>query len=387
MTRFIDLRNLNQTRTAFTNAFGALSGLTIDRESMFNTSVQMLKVAERRYKKGLENILHRFEIGELTKQEALSQFKALATDVFRNAFNSGALRAGNPYYERLGLTAEDKKHTQDVSNSEAGFWRKFENDVEEGLSSKIKMRRLKMYVNNLVSQYWTGYIAGLPDDAQIAWVMGHPKTEHCPDCISIAANSPYTKRTLPTVPRAGDTACLHNCYCKLMEVTAGINPTMVPGRVSIPQNYLEGGLNAEVTTQTGAPAPPNVTDMFNSLYAEVNRLRQLMEVDQENLMTYINARKELLQQIRRLADTHKVYVTPLYRVRDIITAVNSMEQAGWRWVQHPAVLSIGEMIREVKGVAIVSGLVVRINGNQILVDTPLGRRVIDVAQSLVFRQV
>lgn len=54
-------------------------------------------------------------------------------------------------------------------------------------------------------------------------VSHNSPAEHCIDCYTLAANSPYAKPgdivvdrdTLPTVPRRGDTQCLSNCKCYL----------------------------------------------------------------------------------------------------------------------------------------------------------------------------
>jgi hypothetical protein len=39
--------------------------------------------------------------------------------------------------------------------------------------------------------------------------------------VEIAARSPYTRATLPTVPGRGDTQCLSNCRCRLDIVKGG----------------------------------------------------------------------------------------------------------------------------------------------------------------------
>ncbi len=49
---------------------------------------------------------------------------------------------------------------------------------------------------------------------RIYWRLGVPKTSHCPKCPQLAAGSPYTAETLPTVP-GGDTPCQQFCYCHL----------------------------------------------------------------------------------------------------------------------------------------------------------------------------
>jgi len=61
------------------------------------------------------------------------------------------------------------------------------------------------------SQFWNGAISGAGDNIRIFWMLGTPRTQSCPDCISLSSNrggQGYTWKTLPTVPRSGLTQCI-----------------------------------------------------------------------------------------------------------------------------------------------------------------------------------
>ena len=70
-----------------------------------------------------------------------------------------------------------------------------------------------MYGDWLDSLFVEGAISQIPLSMLIYWTL-HP-AEHCVNCLELAAGSPYTKETLPTFPKRGDTQCLTNCKCTL----------------------------------------------------------------------------------------------------------------------------------------------------------------------------
>lgn len=48
------------------------------------------------------------------------------------------------------------------------------------------------------------------------WRLGG--TDHCPDCVALAASGVFAPGTLPTAPGMGETVCRHNCNCELVPV-------------------------------------------------------------------------------------------------------------------------------------------------------------------------
>jgi hypothetical protein len=84
-----------------------------------------------------------------------------------------------------------------------------------------QQRRLNMYVNAVDSVFDSGKVQGAGEFTLIDWVLGD--AEHCPECLYLEGQSPYTKDSLPCTPRSGCTRCLSNCKCKL--VLTGVDST------------------------------------------------------------------------------------------------------------------------------------------------------------------
>jgi hypothetical protein len=70
------------------------------------------------------------------------------------------------------------------------------------------------------ARWYLGRIYGTANEAfclasvgPLIWRLGEDVEDHCGDCPRLAAGSPYTRETLPTVPRRNDTACLFACSC------------------------------------------------------------------------------------------------------------------------------------------------------------------------------
>ncbi len=89
-----------------------------------------------------------------------------------------------------------------------------ERKEEEKPSEVYNQWRGGLYARSLRSMQQRGILSGADPDDVIQWHL-NPMADHCPDCIPIAAGSPYTLETLPTTPAAGDTQCLTNCQCYL----------------------------------------------------------------------------------------------------------------------------------------------------------------------------
>lgn len=112
------------------------------------------------------------------------------------------------------LDAGDEEWLKGAVRAETGYARKFGQDiVADKVSDKRLDQRSRMYGASVNSSWWNAKVESQPPGTEMDWVLGN--AEHCPDCLILAANSPYTAQSLPTVPKAGDTACLSHCKCKI----------------------------------------------------------------------------------------------------------------------------------------------------------------------------
>jgi len=99
--------------------------------------------------------------------------------------------------------------------TENQYLRKFVQAIAAGKLVLDRYERLKMYIDTIKTVFDHARVESAPPWVKIYWVPTRG-AKHCPDCLILAVDSPYTKKTLPTTPRAGDTKCLSNCKCHLM---------------------------------------------------------------------------------------------------------------------------------------------------------------------------
>lgn len=89
--------------------------------------------------------------------------------------------------------------------------------IGEELTSYVE-NRAGLYAERGTALYEAGWVSNLPDDVLLNWIL--QPAEHCSTCPVYAANSPYTKGSLPGFPGEGFnlTECGTNCRC-ILEVS------------------------------------------------------------------------------------------------------------------------------------------------------------------------
>lgn len=111
----------------------------------------------------------------------------------------------------------DKDWLKSALAHERRYFHAFLDDIKTGAIEDKRhtaAERVDMYVNTLDSVFHSGRVIGQPAHSLIYWVVDY-NAEHCPSCLYLEANSPFTRETLPTVPRSGACKCLYNCKCTL----------------------------------------------------------------------------------------------------------------------------------------------------------------------------
>lgn len=95
--------------------------------------------------------------------------------------------------------------------SQKAYATRFASDVAAGVPTQpgrwSEGRRSAAYADATEAAYQVAGGVGAPDGGLIWWRLGEV-VNHCAECPIIAANSPYTRESLPTVPRAGATPCV-----------------------------------------------------------------------------------------------------------------------------------------------------------------------------------
>jgi hypothetical protein len=113
------------------------------------------------------------------------------------------------------LMDEDLAFIKSFKKTENGFLRKFMGAIAADKLKMNRYQRAKMYVDTVRSVFDHARVEAAPEWVKIYWTPTRG-ARHCPDCLILAVNSPYTKKTLKHVPRDGFTICKSSCKCHLM---------------------------------------------------------------------------------------------------------------------------------------------------------------------------
>jgi len=159
--------------------------------------------------KTMDSITSELEAGKITLDQYNKKAHEAISNNFREAYSLGRGKV---------LDAGDEEYIRRAVDQELVYARKFGEDVSTGNIRMPRERRARMYGDTCEGIAWNGKVESLPDNVRIYWKLG--QAEHCIDCIVLANSSPFTKRNLPTTPRAGGTRCKSNCRCRL-EVRKG----------------------------------------------------------------------------------------------------------------------------------------------------------------------
>lgn len=89
-----------------------------------------------------------------------------------------------------------------------------------GVDEDELLRRMRMYQGKMRGSAGWGFVDIETPVAEFDWVLGGVE-DHCADCPELANLSPWYKVTLYTTPGAGDTPCLFNCKCWLVNTGTG----------------------------------------------------------------------------------------------------------------------------------------------------------------------
>jgi len=205
------------------------------------------------YEKELKKNLISFVNGKIDKTTYLEKQKIIMKTSFSDAYLLGKKMT-------LGLNttldASENGFIGKAVSDEMKFMEKFATDVANKTGKMAYMKRIKMYSDSLSALFGFGRLVYMPDEVKIIWTLG-VTDKHCPDCLSIVAKNPYTKKTLPGYPKSGSTICLSNCRCSLRYVL----------------NNTQEDYNQFLSQVKPSKSRPNIPDemQFNYLMNQKNR--------------------------------------------------------------------------------------------------------------------
>lgn len=177
----------------------------------------------REVQKVVEPLLNRFvrdyQKGRLEESEFRKQMTATMKKAWKEVFLAGVRASGiggqGPGKPLVQLTPEDEKWVRSAMKHEMQFLNGMLDAVVEESWVMPLEKRIGMYMDALESFFDSARVIGLPATSAIHWIIPKKDGRVCASCRYLADHSPYSKRTLPTVPRSGATLCLTNCRDRL----------------------------------------------------------------------------------------------------------------------------------------------------------------------------
>lgn len=171
------------------------------------------KLQDRMYKGILEYTKMR-KSGDISFSRWATWVGHLLRESYKESFRLGILSSGADF-SKAGMASFDEKWVKTASKHEMAYFNKLLDQIESGTQKGTIEDRLKAYSDTLQNVFYSGRIVGTPSNHLIDWA-GPNDRRTCSGCHFLIENSPYTKATLPSTPRAGDTACLNFCRCRLI---------------------------------------------------------------------------------------------------------------------------------------------------------------------------
>lgn len=184
-----------------------LSGKTI------NTIISDYNSTKSVYKVNLNRNMQKLINKQITYDEFVALQHTEIREAFTNAYTLGK-RFGTGDLT-LNPDGQEMRSLNVLITNELDYMKNFGNDIVNGAGRMRYSRRLQMYVDSLNATFNYGRAVYIPENTKIYWTLGITD-KHCNDCIIIAASNPYTKKTLPSIPKSGHTECLANCLCSLV---------------------------------------------------------------------------------------------------------------------------------------------------------------------------
>lgn len=351
---------LEQADKAFSGAVARDSIMTAQTGFFFQMGLQNPDLAKagmamqagilNSFKSNMFDVVSKYQAGTANFPQALKQWQTFTREHYRNMFTAGTKAAGNPYYAKLGLTQKDLAFIDKAVRYESRFFKKLLFDMKDpkhlpanqiprdaagrmlkgyrvqkfGYLNRIgnMPSRAEMYAESGQAQFYNGMVAGSSQHLDIYWVLGVPMLDHCDDC-PILARRKWIWKTLPTVPRAGDTACKHRCYCRLEFRPKKTGPKInIPGRATA-EAISTLGRHARVFDAQGVEMTGVLQQEVEAIYAKMYKARQMMRVTKGAArMEWIQMRKALNRQLIDRLKVGNYRAVPTISVNNLLSTID-----------------------------------------------------------------
>lgn len=217
---------------------------TARRRATASSNAQFKALLER-VAAGLKNSTDSFLSGAWTRTRWERWVKHLLKMAYYEAFDLG-LKSSGAGRLRAGRAATDTRWVESAYRHEMRYFNKFLREIvasadpevlQKEIDPKTKRptgrtlrvrppkvsargddlihKRMQAYTDTVKHVYYAGRVMGTPDGMVIDWIAPLDRRT-CNGCRFLSNHSPYTKNSLPSTPRAGDTRCRNNCRCRLI---------------------------------------------------------------------------------------------------------------------------------------------------------------------------
>jgi len=331
------------------NAVGITHGTSYFDKS---STVKTFMGAKKSYKKELFRNMNALMSGKITEDE----FNKLQQKTIKNHFTSAFL-LGKQFNQNTETTLNDKERRMIVfqTTKEMDFMKRFASDIQNRTGKMDYKRRMNMYADGLDPMFRFADIAYLPENIEIQWVLG-VTDKHCFDCLFFAARSPYTKKTLPGVPKSCNSGCLSNCLCRLVYYNGGVNT-----------NYTNFILDNYTEARNVIPTLEQYTTMNDKLLAYYQtRLRY----EVTGIADYMDNATMIKNELTSFIKENDLAVNVKFTVADMLhEARHYNKSTRFDFLENTKDVKAGAFVATFIGNTHVYGKVTSVTGSKVVVDT------------------
>ena len=337
-----------------------------------NDIIKQFNVDKRKYKRILNSNMRKLTSGKITKEVYLKNQKANIKEHFTKSFMAGKVFSQS---SELKLSDDERRFIAYQTGQEMQYMSKFADDIVNGSGRMNYKQRMNMYADGVNPMFEFGNLAYLPEDIVIEWVLGRTD-KHCIDCLSFAYGSPYTKKTLPGVPRSGNSRCLSNCRCTIFYSEVNRKPSMYTSYIT--NNYTSA--RGMIPTEADVDKLISMTDEFY-----YSRMTAVLTKDKADMKTSKVLKASLLGYVAY--NDFSVNV-PLPVASSITEFRTFMKSELFETVTDIETLEKGMLVSLFKGGKQTYGTVYSISGNNLVVSTLENKtEIINTNITHVFREI
>lgn len=153
----------------------------------------------------LETLTRQLYSGE----KSLSEWQVAVASELKDAHLAQSMFAvggrANMGFEEFGRVGQTLRE-------QYAYLHEFAQQIAKGeVSERMALARIAHFGDSSKASYWNEYID--KSDGLLDWHLGASDERNCNLCPQYAANSPYTRETIPASPGDGSTPCKGRCRC------------------------------------------------------------------------------------------------------------------------------------------------------------------------------